>query len=238
VPPSTVLIIGDNADSAGVWGDALRYRGIESIHLRYEVQTPNLSLPDHFDLILIDSHTADNTALVLCADVRARSDKPILLLIHENGEQFQIKAYAVGVDECIVAPMSVLVFLAKIHVWLRRGAVAHSVSEEISESGFRLNLKTRRVFLPDGRAVKLSSQECRLLHLFLANPGRILQTDLLVNRIWSHDTPGDKNLLLNLIYRLRQKLDPRSSPGMHIQRIPGEGYRWKSTRAEDYHSSF
>jgi DNA-binding response OmpR family regulator len=65
-----------------------------------------------------------------------------------------------------------------------------------------------------------------------------LQTDLLVNRIWSHDTPGDKNLLLNLIYRLRQKLDPRSSPGMHIQRIPGEGYRWKSTRAEDYHSSF
>ena len=235
MPPSTVLIIGDNADSAGVWGDALRHRGIESSHLRYGVQSQNIALPepDSFDLVLIDSHAADNTALVLCADVRARSDKPILLLIHENGEQFQIKAYAVGVDECIVAPISALVFLAKIHVWLRRGAVAHSVNGEISESGFRLNLKTRRVFLPDGRAVKLSSQECRLLHLFLANPGRILQTDLLVNRIWSHDTPGDKNLLLNLIYRLRQKLDPRSSPGMHIQLIPGEGYRWKSTRAED-----
>jgi DNA-binding response OmpR family regulator len=228
MPPYMVHIIADNADSAGVWEDVLRRQGVGSSHLRYGAQTQDIALPEHFDLVLIDSHEAGDIPLEICGIVRAACDKPIMLLTPEDNERYQLKAYEAGVDECIVAPMSVLVFLAKIRVWLRRGAVAHSISEEISESGFHLDSKTRQVFIPDGRAVKLSLQEFQLLRLFLANSGRILQTDLLMSRIWSRDSCDDRTLLTNLIYRLRKKIDPPSSPGMNIQYIPGEGYKWES----------
>jgi two-component system, OmpR family, response regulator RegX3 len=232
VPSPTVFIIADNADSAGIWIDALRRRGIESIHLRYGVQPQDIALPKHFDLVLIDSHETGDIPLEICGIVRAACDKPILLLTPENDERYQLKAYEVGVDECMVAPVSVLVFLAKIRVWLQRVARAESLGEEINESGFHLDPKTRQVFMPDGRAVNLSVQEFQLLRLFLTNPGRVLDTDFLMSRIWNHDTYDNRTILTNLVYRLRQKIDPRSSPGMHIQRIPGEGYRWKSSEPE------
>jgi DNA-binding response OmpR family regulator len=233
VPPPTVLIIADNADSAGVWEDALRRQGVESSHLRYGAQTQNISLPKHFDLVLIDSHEAGDIPLEICGIVRAACDKPVLLLTPEDNERYQLRAYEVGVDECVVTPVSVLVFLAKIRVWLQQVARAGYVSEEISESGFHLDPKTRQVFMPDGRAVKLSVHECRLLRLFLTNPGRVLDTDFLMSRIWNHDTYDNRTLLTNLVYRLRKKIDPLSSPGMHIQFIPGEGYKWESSEAQD-----
>jgi DNA-binding response OmpR family regulator len=228
MPPYMVHIIADNADSAGVWEDALRRQGVESSHLRYGAQTQNISLPKHFDLVLIDSHEAGDIPLEICGIVRATSDKPIMLLTPEDNERYQLKAYEAGVDECVVTPVSVLVFLAKIRVWLQQVARAGYISEEISESGFHLDPKARQVFLPDGRAVKLSVHECRLLHLFLANPGCVLETDFLMSRIWSRDSCDDRTVLTNLVYRLRKKIDPLSSPGMHIQYIPGEGYKWES----------
>ena len=239
MPPSTVLIIADNVESASVWGDVLRRRRIESTQLGYEVQPQDISLSGHFDLVLLDSQTGGDAAIVICAVVRTMSDKPILLLTPENDERYQLKAYDAGVDECLVSPMSILILLAKIQVWLKRVAGAeYAHEEELSESGFRLHPKTRQVSLPDGRSVKLSVYEFRLLRLLLANPGRVLPTDFLMSRIWSRDTDDNRTLLTNLVYRLRQKIDPRSSPGMHIQRIPGEGYEWNSNGADGYRSPF
>jgi two-component system, OmpR family, response regulator len=230
VPPPKVLIIADNASLAGVWEDALRRQGIGSSHLRYGVQTQTIALPelDTFDLILIGNYTASDTALRIIGLVRAKCDKPILLLTYENNERHQLGAYEAGVDECAVEPVNVLLFLAKIRVWLQRAAYAEDVREEVIKSGFLLDLRTRQVFTPNGEVVKLSDQEFRLLYLFMTNPGRVLETDFLLSQIWGHHAVGEKKLLKNLVYRLRQKLDPLSSPGMYIQRIPGEGYKWES----------
>ena len=217
MPRSKVLIIADNVESANVWEDALRRRCIESIHLGYGVQTLNIFLPEpnSFALSLVDSQTGGDTALAICASVRAMSDKPILLLTPENDERYQLKAYDAGVDEYLVTPANVLLVTAKIKVWLQRVAAAEHLSEELSESGFRLNPKTHQVFTPDGKAVKLSAHELRLLRLLLANPGRVLPTDFLISRVWSHDARGDKKLLINLVYRLREKIDVAQMPTGH-----------------------
>jgi two-component system, OmpR family, response regulator len=230
VPTPKVLIIADNADSAGVWEDALRRQGIESRQLRYGVQTQTIALPesDSFALVLIDSYTASDTALLICGLVRAKCDKPILLLTYENDERYQLRAYEAGVGECVVAPVSILLFLAKIRVWLQQVAFAEDVREEVSESGFQLDPRTRQVFMPNGEAVRLSAQEFRLLRLFTANSGRVLESDFLLSQVWSHDTSGEKKLLRDLVYRLRQKLEPNSSLGKHIRHIDNQGYMWDS----------
>ena len=117
-----ILIIADNADSEGVWIDALKRRSIKSIHLRYGAQTQELMLPeaDRFDLVLIDSYLESEKALWVCSLVRSKCDKPILLITQEEDERYLLSAYQAGVDECIVTPISVLLFLAKISVWLHR----------------------------------------------------------------------------------------------------------------------
>ena len=111
---------------------------IESTHLRYTSRTQDVALPENFDLVLIDSHSESDTALVICGSVRAKCDKPILLLTHEFDVRYQLKAYEVGVDECVVRPVSVLLFLAKISVWLHRAVAVRYENEEVAASGFRL----------------------------------------------------------------------------------------------------
>jgi DNA-binding response OmpR family regulator len=233
VPLPKVLIIAGNANSAGVLEDALRRQRIESSHLGYGVQTQTIALPelDAFALVLIDNYTASDTALVICGLVRAKFDKPILLRTYENDERYQLRAYEAGVDECVIAPVCPLLFLAKIRVWLQRAAYAEDVIVEVSESGFHLNPKTRLVVTPDGKAVNLSDQEFRLLYLFMTNPGRVLESDFLLSHVWGQHTVGEKKLLKNLVYRLRHKIDFPSSPTTHIHYIHGEGYKWESGEA-------
>ena len=227
-----VLIIADNAESAGVWEDALRRRSIESIHLRYAARTQDINLPEDFNLVLVDSHSESDTALVICGIVRAKCDKPIILLTHEYDVRYQLKAYEMGVDECVVRPVSVLLFLAKISVWLYRAVVVRYESDEVTASGFRADPKTRQMYTPDGRVVRLSLLEFRLLRLFLANQGRVLETDFLLSRIWVHASNGDRRLLTNLIYRLRQKIEQNSTRCTYIRRMAGQGYLWDSTGSE------
>jgi len=226
MPSPKVLIIADNAESANVWEDALRRRSITSTHIRYGTQTQDISLPEHFDLVLIDSHFESAAALLMCSLVRTRCDKPILLLTHETSERYQLKAYEAGVEECVVRPVSVLLFLAKISVWLHRAAIVKEESGEVVASGFRADPKTRKMYTPDGRVVRLSMLEFRLLCLFLANQGRVLETDFLLSRVWVHASPNDKRLLTNLVYRLRQKIESDNLQTKHIQLIAGQGYVW------------
>ena len=135
MPRSKVLIIADNVELAGIWEDTLRRQGIESSQLRYGVQTQNIALPqlDSFDLVLIDDYTSSDTALLIIGLVRAKCDKPILLLTYENDERHQLRAYEAGIDECVIEPVSFLLFLAKIRVWLQRVAHAEDKREEISK---------------------------------------------------------------------------------------------------------
>jgi DNA-binding response OmpR family regulator len=234
VPHPTILIIADNADSAGVWIDALKRRSIKSIHLRYGSQTQEITLPaaDHFDLVLIDSYLESEKALLVCNLVRAKCDKPVLLLTQEEDERYLLRAYQAGVDECIMTPISVLLFLAKISVWLHRAVVATYENEEISASGLRLDPKTRQVFMPDGRTIKLSLLEFRLLRLLLANEGRVLETEFLLSHVWVRNSDGDRRLLTNLIYRLRQKFEANSSLVGNIRVMAGQGYVWDPTGGE------
>ena len=223
-----ILIIADNADSAGVWIDALKRRSIKSIHLRYGAQTQELMLPeaDRFDLVLIDSYLESEKALWVCSLVRSKCDKPILLITQEEDERYLLSAYQAGVDECIVTPISVLLFLAKISVWLHRAVVATYENEEISASGLRLDPKTRQVFMPDGRTIKLSLLEFRLLRLLVANEGRVLESEFLLSHVWVRNSEGDRRLLTNLIYRLRQKFEADPSHPSHIRVMAGQGYVW------------
>jgi two-component system, OmpR family, response regulator len=234
VPHSNILIIADNTDSAGVWKDALKRRFIESTTLRYGAKTEEIRLPDLdlFDLVLIDSYLESEKALWICGLVRAECDKPVLLLTHEGDERYLLRAYQAGADECIVAPVSVLLFLAKISVWLHRAIVTQYENEEISASGLRLDPKTRQVFMSDGKVIKLSLLEFRLLRLLVANEGRILETEFLLSHVWVHNAEGDRRLLTNLIYRLRQKLESHSAQIANIRLMAGQGYVWDSNGDE------
>ena len=72
--------------------------------------------------------------------------------------------------------------------------------------------------------VRLTKLELRLLQMLLAHAGRTVNSDHLLVHVWGHRSGGDRQLLKQLVHRLRQKIeaDP-SAPS--LLRTAAAGYK-------------
>ena len=78
------------------------------------------------------------------------------------------------------------------------------------------------LFKVDGRPVELSKTEQKLLRLLVANQGRTLSREMLMERIWPDGAEFvEENALSVTMNRLRAKL-----PGIPVKTVYGIGYEY------------
>ena len=73
--------------------------------------------------------------------------------------------------------------------------------------------------------VKLTKLETRLLQILIANAGHVVSTERLLTHVWGHRGSGDRQLLKQLVHRLRQKIEDDPSIPLYLQTESGAGYR-------------
>jgi two-component system, OmpR family, response regulator RegX3 len=73
-------------------------------------------------------------------------------------------------------------------------------------------------------------KEFELLHLLLANAGRVLSRDILIDRVWGSDYVGDTKTLDVHIKRLRARIESDPSSPTRIVTIRGLGYKYEKSR--------
>ncbi|MGH9172061.1 MAG: winged helix-turn-helix domain-containing protein [Acidimicrobiales bacterium] len=81
-----------------------------------------------------------------------------------------------------------------------------------------------------GEEVKLPLKEFELLEILLANAGRVVTRDSLIDRVWSLDYVGDTKTLDVHIKRLRSRIEADPSKPVLITTIRGVGYRFEAPR--------
>ncbi|MDA8040469.1 MAG: response regulator transcription factor [Actinomycetota bacterium] len=107
---------------------------------------------------------------------------------------------------------------------------ANDLVEEVHEVGpVRLDL-ARHECLVRGEEVKLPLKEFDLLELLLANAGRVVTRDNLIDRVWGLDYVGDTKTLDVHIKRLRSRIEADPSRPALITTIRGVGYRFETPR--------
>jgi two-component system response regulator RegX3 len=79
----------------------------------------------------------------------------------------------------------------------------------------------------DGNEVGLPLKEFEVLHLLLANAGRVLTRETLIDRVWGSDYVGDTKTLDVHIKRLRSKVESDPSAPSRIVTIRGLGYKYE-----------
>ena len=66
-----------------------------------------------------------------------------------------------------------------------------------------------------------------LLHVLLANAGRVLPRETLIDRVWGNDYVGDTKTLDVHVKRLRSKIEPDPAAPSRIVTIRGLGYKYE-----------
>lgn len=222
-----IFVVCDQTDTAPVWGFILRQQGLNVIletSLDRAVDRWSMEMPD---LVVIDIDVARQDPMLLYKKFRAVSVAPILLFLPAHHETQILEAYAAGVDEVVVKPISPAIFLAKIVAWVRRSWTVPVDDLSLVKAGKHRLDPTRRCLIdPAGNEVKLTNLEFRLLHLLMSRPATVFNAEDIIQAIWGGFGNGDQVLLKNVVYRLRKKIEEDPSQPTLLQTWQG-GYSFQ-----------
>jgi two-component system, OmpR family, response regulator RegX3 len=109
-------------------------------------------------------------------------------------------------------------------------ATEHALSGDALEVGDVALDPERHEVVIRGEAVSLPLKEFELLEILLANAGRVLPRDTLIDRVWGTDYVGDTKTLDVHVKRLRAKVEPDPSSPTRIVTIRGLGYKYEVPR--------
>lgn len=207
-----VFVVCDQDDTAPVWGYILRQQGLTVILETSLDKAEERWANEMPDLIVLDIDVPHDDRLQLYRRFRAVSVAPILFFLPSYHENEILEAYAAGVDEVVIKPISPAIFLAKIMAWVRRSWVVTTAElSQIRAGRHRLEPARRSLINPDGEEISLTNFEYRLLHLLMGRPGHLFSAEEIIQAIWGGYGEGDQVLLKNVVYRLRRKIE--SDPG-------------------------
>jgi two-component system response regulator RegX3 len=185
-------------------------------------------------LVLLDVMLPKISGVDVCRDLRARSRVPIIMVTARNSEIDAVVGLEVGADDYVTKPFRLRELIARVRAALRRVPLSDDEEpdrpEVLDVGDVRLDAARHEVFVR-GSSVALPLKEFELLELLMANAGRVLTRDVLIDRIWGPNYFGDTKTLDVHIKRLRSKLEPDSARPTRIVTVRGVGYRYERAAA-------
>ncbi len=218
-----VLIADDDADLVGLIAFTLTQAGYlvvkatdgPSAVQAFERETP--------ELVVLDINMPGLSGFQVCQRIRSRSQVPIMMLTARGEEEDLVRALELGADDYLTKPFSPRTLLARAKAVLRRAGTESTAP--LSVGRITLNLEEHTVQVDEGAPVHLTKLEVRLLQMLLAQAGRTVNSDRLLAHVWGHRGSGDRQLLKQLVHRLRHKIEANPAQPQLLQTGPGPGYR-------------
>ena len=227
-----VLICDDQPDIV----NALKiYLAPEGYHL-YEAYTGKEALEvvkrHDIHLILLDVMMPVMDGITVTSKIREFSNAPIILLTAKSETEDKVLGLNVGADDYITKPFVPVEVLARVRSQLRRydrlGSKPETVEGNLTVGGVTLDDRTKTVSV-DGEEVALTPTEYAILHLLMANPGKVFSTKVLYESVWQETALGSEGAVAVHIRHLREKIEINPSEPRYLKVVWGQGYKMEAT---------
>ena len=230
----TVLVVEDEPSFV----EALRI-GLAREGFRVEVATDGFQALERFDdvqpdIVLLDVMLPRMSGIDVCRQLRKRSQVPIIMVTAKSAEIDTVVGLEVGADDYVTKPYRMRELVARMRAVLRRKGGGPAEGVELSPGAvvvgdLSLDPDEHRVLLA-GAEVTMPLKEFELLHLMMANAGRVLPREVLIDRVWGSDYVGDTKTLDVHVKRLRAKIEDDPANPTRITTIRGLGYKFERAK--------
>lgn len=216
------LIVDDDRVLADVVAFTLRREGFEVIQAfdgnsalkQWHREQPNI--------IILDINLPVINGFEVCSKIREQTNIPIILLTVRGEEDDIIQGLNIGADDYIVKPFSPRQLVARIKAVLRRTG-QNSTPNILQVGNLKFTPNKREVILGDNEPVLLTYLENRLLNYLIVNSGQVMKTESIIDHVWG-PSGADRDMLRQLIRRLRNKVEADPANPFYIRTVPGMGY--------------
>jgi two-component system response regulator RegX3 len=232
-PDATVLVVEDEDSFVEALTVGLKREGFRVTVARDGSEALDLFDAVRPDLVLLDVMLPKVSGIDVCRELRRRSSVPIIMVTAKGSEIDTVVGLEVGADDYVTKPYRLRELVARMRAVLRRRAADPStqpLTGDVLQVGDVALDPERHEVVIRGEHVSLPLKEFELLEILLANAGRVLPRDTLIDRVWGTDYVGDTKTLDVHVKRLRAKVEPDPSAPTRIVTIRGLGYKYEAPR--------
>jgi len=185
------------------------------------------------DLVILDLMLPGVDGITLARELRAKTDIGIIMLTGKDDTVDTIVGLEVGADDYVTKPFDNRELLARIHSVLRRMSddansnnAGFNNKDKVEFEGWHMDLNAYELVSPGGKKIKLTTQEFRLLAIFVQNAGHVLSRDQILQKLSSREWLPDDRSVDVLIGRLRKEIEDDPAQPKLIHTIRNAGYQF------------
>jgi two-component system phosphate regulon response regulator PhoB len=227
-----ILVVDDEHDLVELISMNLERNGFDALAAEDGEAAIELAKRHQPDLILLDLMLpgVDGTEVArrLRDDAKTK-DVPIVMLTARGEETDVVVGLTIGADDYVVKPVSPKVLMARVKAVLRRRGPIHGEMStqdnaspgSLTSGPLTMDLDKHEVYA-DGKLVKLTLTEFKLLRALVEAGGRVLSRDRLMDKAMGTDVFVTDRAIDVHVTAIRKKLGDAS---WLVHTVRGVGYR-------------
>jgi DNA-binding response OmpR family regulator len=198
-----LLLVEDEADVLEINREYFEGKGYDAV-CATTLAEARFQLEEHApDLILLDVMMPDGSGFDFCAELRQKTNAPIIFLTCRDENESVIKGLLQGGDDYVTKPYDLNVLSARVAAQLRRTGVMTAGKIELSP--LTIDFLSGEATL-NGDRIPLTQKELQLLGCFALFAGRRLSYEEIYRRAWGETSPGASGAIRTHVANLRKKL--------------------------------
>ena len=215
-----ILVVDDDPHTLRFVRDVLRRADYAPIVTAEHYNLSQVIEAEKPHLILLDLMLSGADGIALMESVAEMADVPVIFISAYGRDETIARALEAGAADYLVKPFSPTELTARIRAALRR----HPEPERFVSGDLIIEYERRRVTM-DGRRVRLTATEYKLLHILSVNAGRVVSYGALIRQMWSAPNRGDADRVRTFVKQVRRKLGNDPARPTYILNERAVGYR-------------
>ena len=226
-----ILLVDDEPAFVRLVEQVLTQKGYEVLQAGNGQEALRLLFNHKPNLVLLDVVMPKMDGWQTLNRIRDVTDIPVIMLTGKQvTERDIVRGLDFGADGYLLKPVRNRELVARVKAVLRRAELPSSLKarKEITynDDFLSVNINERKVMV-NGKRVKLTPREFRLLALLVENASYILTHKQILEKVWGWEYTDDLDYVRIYISHLRQKIEPTPALPRYIITEPGVGYSFQ-----------
>lgn len=225
-----VLVVDDEKEITDAIEIYLKNEDINVIKAYDGLEALNIINNKEVHLVIMDLMMPKMDGMRATMNIREDKNIPIIILSAKSQDTDKILGLNIGADDYITKPFNPLELIARVKSQLRRyvdlGNYVKEESNDILTYGIVKLDKIRKYLEVDGKEIKITKTEYKILDLLLSNPGRVFSSAEIYERVWEEPCFSTDTVMVH-IRRIREKMEIDPKKPRYLKVIWGVGYKFE-----------
>jgi two-component system, OmpR family, response regulator MtrA len=217
-----ILVVDDDTALAEMIGIVLRAEGFEPAFCADGTGAFWAFQTSRPDLVLLDLMLPGKDGIEVCAEIRAESGVPIIMLTAKSDTADVVRGLESGADDYVVKPFNPKELVARIRTRLRPTPVGST--EVLRVGDLTVDVQGHEVRRGDSK-INLTPLEFELLFALALKPQQVFTREMLLEQVWGYHYKADTRLVNVHVQRLRAKVEEDPDNPKIVMTVRGVGYR-------------